>query len=158
MTKKYNLYLGKAGHLVVMSELLIRGWNVAIPEVDIGDDIFVVEDEKGVLRRVQVKTSKYYQSKKGYSGKFQIPLRQLENVREVLIHYVFIVRKSDGWSKPIIIAQDALLDYREQNQIGTFYENKINLNFSYFNDTVKCSGLDISKHINDYQNFPLIEH
>jgi len=35
MTKKFNQYLGKAGHLVVMSEFLIIGWNVAIPEVDI---------------------------------------------------------------------------------------------------------------------------
>jgi len=39
MSKKGNLYLGKAGQLVVMSEFLVRGWNVAVPEVDIGDDI-----------------------------------------------------------------------------------------------------------------------
>ena len=28
-----------------MSEFLTRGWNVAIPEVDIGDNIFVVQDD-----------------------------------------------------------------------------------------------------------------
>ena len=39
MKKNYHLYLGKAGHLTVMSEFLTRGWNVAIPEVDVGDDI-----------------------------------------------------------------------------------------------------------------------
>jgi hypothetical protein len=33
MTKKFNQYLGKAGHLAVMSEFLMLGWNVAIPEV-----------------------------------------------------------------------------------------------------------------------------
>ncbi len=27
-----------------MAEFLLRGWNVAIPEVDVGDDIFVVDD------------------------------------------------------------------------------------------------------------------
>ena len=53
MKKNYHLYLGKAGHLTVMSEFLTRGWNVAIPEVDIGDDIFVVQDDNGTLRRVQ---------------------------------------------------------------------------------------------------------
>ena len=42
MTNKFNLYIGKAGHLAVMSEFLMRGWNVATPEVDIGDDIFFV--------------------------------------------------------------------------------------------------------------------
>lgn len=57
MKYNYHLYLGKAGHLNVMSEFLTRGWNVAIPEVDIGDDIFVVQDDNGTLRRVQVKTS-----------------------------------------------------------------------------------------------------
>ncbi|MEO0044264.1 MAG: hypothetical protein RL329_3712 [Bacteroidota bacterium] len=35
MTPKYNLYLGKAGQLSVMSNFLIRGWNVATPEVDV---------------------------------------------------------------------------------------------------------------------------
>jgi len=35
-----------------MSGFLTRGWNVTIPEVDIGDDIFVVQDDNGTLRRV----------------------------------------------------------------------------------------------------------
>jgi len=51
MSKKFNLYLGRAGQLAVMSEFLTRGWNVAIPEVDIGDDIFVVRDSDGNLSR-----------------------------------------------------------------------------------------------------------
>jgi hypothetical protein len=33
------LYNGRAGQLAVMAELLLRGWNVAIPEVDVGDDV-----------------------------------------------------------------------------------------------------------------------
>ena len=35
-------YIGKAGHLAVMGELALRGYNVAMPEIDEGDDIFVV--------------------------------------------------------------------------------------------------------------------
>ncbi len=68
MTKKFNQYLGKAGHLSVMSEFLMLGWNVAIPEVDIGDDIFVVQDNSGTLRRVQVKTSTSTVRKKVLAG------------------------------------------------------------------------------------------
>jgi len=52
-----DLYTGMSGQLVAMSELLWRGYNVAIPVVDVGEDIFVVEAENGVLRRVQVKTA-----------------------------------------------------------------------------------------------------
>ena len=32
-----------------MAELLLRGWNTTIPEVDVGDDIFVVRDNDGNL-------------------------------------------------------------------------------------------------------------
>ena len=74
MKKNYHLYLGKAGHLTVMSEFLTRGWNVAIPEVDVGDDIFVVQDDNGTLRRVQVKTSTSTQRQNGFSGQFNVPL------------------------------------------------------------------------------------
>ena len=38
-----SCYVGKAGHLAVMGELALRGYNVAMPEMDIGDDLFVVK-------------------------------------------------------------------------------------------------------------------
>jgi hypothetical protein len=46
-----------SGQFAAMSEFLWRGYNVAIPSVDVGEDIFVVEAGQGVLRRVQVKTA-----------------------------------------------------------------------------------------------------
>jgi hypothetical protein len=52
-----DLYTGMSGQFVAMSEFLWRGYNVAIPAVDAGEDIFVVEAAEGVLRRVQVKTA-----------------------------------------------------------------------------------------------------
>ena len=35
-----------------MSEFLFRGYNVAVPEVDRGDDLFVVQDADGSLTMV----------------------------------------------------------------------------------------------------------
>jgi len=52
-----DLYTGMSGQFAAMSEFLWRGYNVAIPAVDVGEDIFVVEAANGVLRRVQVKTA-----------------------------------------------------------------------------------------------------
>jgi hypothetical protein len=98
MSKKFNQYLGKARHLAVMSEFLIRGWNVAIPEVDIGDDIFVVQDDSGTLRRVQVKTSVATARQNGCSAQFTISESNLRNVTSILVHYVFVVRKDDKWT------------------------------------------------------------
>lgn len=92
MTKKFNQYLGKAGHLAVMSEFLMLGWNVAIPEVDIGDDIFVVQDDNGTLRRVQVKTSTATIHKNSFSGQFNVSLKNLRNISNILVQYIFIIR------------------------------------------------------------------
>jgi hypothetical protein len=158
VTKAFNHYVGKAGHLAVMAEFLMRGWNVAIPEVDTGDDIFVVQDENGTLRRVQVKTSMATERLKGFSGQFQIPLKQLRNIRDVLVHYVFIVRNKDKWTTPVVIPQDILLDYFENNKIGSEHDGNINLYFSYSENKVECSGLDFSKHVGDYTDFPILEH
>jgi len=50
-------HLGMAGHFAAMSEFLYRGYNVAVPSVDVGDDVYVVEDGAGTMWRLQVKTA-----------------------------------------------------------------------------------------------------
>ncbi len=157
MKKNYHLYLGKAGHLTVMSEFLTRGWNVAIPEVDIGDDIFVVQDDNGTLRRVQVKTSTFTTRQNSFSGQFNVPINQLRNIANIPVHYVFVVRHNEQWTKPVVIRQDYLLDHFQNNNVGSEYEGNLNLYFSYSNDKVECSGFDLSKYISDFTDFPLIE-
>lgn len=157
MKKNYHLYLGKAGHLTVMSEFLTRGWNVAIPEVDIGDDIFVVQDDNGTLRRVQVKTSTSTIRQTNFSGQFNIPLNQLKNIGNIPVHYVFVVRHQDQWTKPIIIRQDYLLDHLQNNKMGSENDNYLNLYFSYSIEKVECSGLDLTKYISDFTDFPMVE-
>ena len=156
MKKNYHLYLGKAGHLTVMSEFLTRGWNVAIPEVDLGDDIFVVQDDNGTLRRVQVKTSSSNERQNSFSGQFKLSLSQLRNISNILVHYVFIFRNRDHWTKPVIIRQDYLLDYFNNNKIGTQFNNDLKLYFSYSADRVVCSGLDLTNYVSNFSDFPLI--
>lgn len=158
MKNNYHLYLGKAGHLIVMSEFLLRGWNVAIPEIDIGDDIFVVQDESGTLRRVQVKTSTSIVRKNGFSGRFKVPLRHLRNIVDVPVHYAFIVRHLHKWTKPIIIRQDYLLNHFETDKIGSVHNQMLNLYFAYSNEMVECSKIDFTKYINDFTDFPVIQN
>lgn len=158
MTKKFNQYLGKAGHLNVMSEFLVLGWNVAIPEVDIGDDIFVVQDDNGTLRRVQVKTSTSTVRKDSFSGQFNVSVKNLRNFSNILVHYIFLVRHNDEWSKPILIRQDYLLDHFENKKVGSEVKGNIIFYFSYTLGNVECSGIDFTKYINDFTDFPKIEH
>ncbi|UUO08694.1 hypothetical protein M4951_10325 [Blastopirellula sp. J2-11] len=63
-------YIGKAGHLAVMSEFCIRGYNVAMPEIDIGDDVFVVNDTSGAYWRIQVKGTEETRKKRGRGSLF----------------------------------------------------------------------------------------
>ena len=158
MTKKFNQYLGKAGHLNVMSEFLMLGWNVAIPEVDVGDDIFVVQDDNGTLRRVQVKTSTSTARKENFSGQFSVSVKNLRNISNILVHYIFLVRHKDEWSKPVIIRQDYLLDHFENNEVGSETNGNITFYFSYTNGKIECSGQDFTKYIKDFTDFPKIEH
>lgn len=105
-TKKYNQYKGKSGHLFVMSELLWRGWNVGIPEVDVGDDVFVVHDEKGDLLRVQVKTTDaiFYKNKsRGFYSDFTIPRKQLKKPKRNEPIFALVVRKQNYFSDVILI-------------------------------------------------------
>lgn len=141
-----------------MSEFLILGWNVAIPEVDIGDDIFVVQDDYGTLRRVQVKTSTSTSRKDSFSAQFRISIKNLRNISNILVHDVFLVRHNDEWSKPIIIRQDYLLDHFENNKVGSEAHGNITLYFSYYDRKVECSGQDFTKYIQDFNDFPKIEH
>ncbi len=47
-------YVGKAGELAAMSEFLLLEYNVAIPQVDTGDDVWVILDKRGTVWGVQV--------------------------------------------------------------------------------------------------------
>ncbi|MCB9232549.1 MAG: hypothetical protein H6581_12840 [Bacteroidia bacterium] len=150
--------MGKAGHLAVMSEFLLRGWNVAIPEVDVGDDIFVVKDEDGTFRRVQVKTAQAQIRKNGHSCQFSIPVRQIRNLSEIPVHFVFIVRTLEGWSEPLIIRQDILFDLFRNSGLGTQSQDKITFYFSYQKDKVICSQTDLTPFVNDFSDFKVIPH
>ena len=87
MTK--DSFVGKAGQLAVMAEFLLRGYNVAMPEVDVGDDILVVNDWAEQLWRIQVKTATGVKRAYGYSGQFLVPLEQLTSAQRTPLFYIF---------------------------------------------------------------------
>lgn len=70
-------YIGKAGHLALMGELCLRGYNVAMPEIDKGDDVFVVNDTSGAMWRLQVKTSAGAKQKKSWRYGFRLRENQI---------------------------------------------------------------------------------
>lgn len=87
-------HLGMAGHHAAMAEFLYRGYNVAVPAVDIGDDVYVVEDRLGTMWRLQVKTSDQPEAS---IGTYQISRAQLREAKENELFFMFMIRWKDRW-------------------------------------------------------------
>lgn len=159
MSQRANLYIGHAGQMVVMAEFLIRGWNVAVPEVDVGDDMLVLQDETGSLSRVQVKTASATKLKKGYSARYTLRLSQLIQPTVPDLTYIFVARLDSSWKSFLIIPREALYEHYNTEQIGSLTKKgQISLYFRHLNGRVICSGQDLSKYLNAWDAWPIILH
>ncbi len=164
MSQKNNLYLGKAGQLAVMSYFLMRGWNVATPEVDVGDDLFVIEDAKGIFFRIQVKTANATDRLSSYSAQFKVPLPQLQKKIDPEIYYVFVVCRNYQWSDRIVISRKDLFELHYDSAIGTIAEESLLVYFSFEIDKitqkqkVTCSRVDVTEYCDNFADFPVIQH
>ena len=150
----YHLYFGKAGHLFVMSEFLLRGWNVAIPEVDEGDDIFVVQHEQGRLARIQVKTSRVKYQKEGFLATFSISTNQLEDVSKDDIFYVFLIRNEDSWEKLIIISREELFDTLADTILASNSKNQT-VRLLFKKGKIFLRNTDFKKYQNNFTDFEI---
>lgn len=161
--KRQNLYLGKAGQFAVMAECLMRGYNVAIPEVDIGDDLFVVNDQSGNYRRIQVKTvtatRRFTTAAPGYSAQFQVPLTQLKQAFTPDLIYIFATRFATDWGPFLVIPRDTLLDLYETQAMGaktnTRQGERVQFYITFGDDhSATCSQQSLTKFINQFDGLP----
>src|SRR5438046_2687278 len=74
-----DTFTGRGGQRAVIAELLCRQCNAAIPEVDVGEDVFAFRSDRDEIARIQVKTAVARRSKKtpGYIARFSLPLKQV---------------------------------------------------------------------------------
>ncbi len=84
-----------------MSELLLRGWNVAVPVVDVGDDMFVIDDRDKTTYRVQVKSSRI-EDDSARAVSFNLSRRQLSSPQEIELFYMLLVRTSRTWRSFVV--------------------------------------------------------
>lgn len=94
-------HLGMAGHYAALSEFLYRGYNVAVPAVDIGDDAYVVEDQVGAMWRLQVKTTDRPEER---VATYLLSRRQLRDLKENELFFMFMARRQQRW-RFILIAR-----------------------------------------------------
>lgn len=140
LERKRRLIVGRAGELAVMSELLWRGWTPARPEIDIGDDVFIIDDEIGTFWRVQVKTATA--SSKGVDDRraqFGLRLDQLQTAPTPDLFYAFVVRADERWSDFVIVPRGELRDEHEAFGVGSVNKNQLTLNL-YFRRAAILAG------------------
>jgi hypothetical protein len=139
-------YIGRSGQRAVMAELLSRGLNVAIPEVDVGDDIFAFRDGREESVRVQVKTtfSPRRDGEPGYRVQFKIPINQLERLDSPRLVYVLAVRDNSVWTDFLVIPRRSLKRLWEESGIGTEDEGRLVLSMRFRPDgSVACGPADL---------------
>ena len=117
--------------MAVMAEFLARGYNVAIPEVDVGDDIFVVRDESGELSRIQVKAATARNRKRGFTAQFSVPIRQLAALLTPDLYYVLTVRRNDRWEEFLVLTRRDLYDQHINSQVGSLNKKTKNILYIY---------------------------
>lgn len=104
-------HLGRAGQFATMAELLARGWNVSVPEVDVGDDVFVARDDATELTRVQVKTASPSPRDEGFVVTFKLSADQVRRAGNVPLVFVFAVPIEARWEF-LVMPQRELLELR----------------------------------------------
>jgi hypothetical protein len=69
-----------------MSEVLLRGWNVAVPVVDVGDDVLIIDDNDKTTFRLQVKSTRTSYGEPA-TAKFTLSRQQLRTPQEIELLY-----------------------------------------------------------------------
>lgn len=156
-------YIGKAGQLAVMAELAARGYNIAMPEIDIGDDIFAVKDDGGQMWRIQVKTSDGRRRMKSWSGQFRIRQSAITAPLTPELHFVFVMRCGSIW-RFIVISRAVVNNYVVADDLGSASvaggDNWRTLYISIRDKTdiapeeIVCSEKNFDHHLADWSTWP----
>lgn len=153
---------GMAGHLAAMSEFLLRGYNVALPYVDRGDDILTLEDDHGIVRRIQVKTSTLLSGDVTGRLRYTLKTPQLRQPdRATQLFYMFMWRQDDRWHW-ILMSRQQLDDLRNVSELvgrtRNSSDNHITLDIVLDRNTLpRLWGTSLSDYFNCWtREWPLL--
>jgi hypothetical protein len=157
MSSRQNLYTGRSGQFAVMSQFLVRGYNVAMPEVDMGEDIFVVRDWDANLWRIQVKAA-VGKGQQKVGGTFKVPLSQLNKKQDPELYYVFALYHNGLWREFVVFRRVTLRRLGNAQGLGHVAGKDRLLYLSFTDDDVQCSGVSLRQYRGDWSTWPVIRH
>jgi hypothetical protein len=157
-------FTGGSGQMAVISELLHRKCNAAIPHIDVGTDVFAFRDDREDVARIQVKTApgKRYKNEKrpGCGATFNVPMKQLERADDPRLFHALVVRLDDAWGDFVVVSRARL---QELWNHGCASENDesgdLQLHIPYRRaDTsqmlVRCGTFDLTEFLNAWNDLP----
>jgi len=154
-------HTGSAGQLALMSEFAYRGYNVSIPEIDQGDDAWVMNHQNGHAWRFQVKTSRPTKQKNSARFQFNIKLSQIQNALQPDVVFALVMRVNKGW-KYLIVHRQVLNNYLQAGQLGKQSGANYVIAVTYFSAGAKAGQvwasktLNLSHHLNDWATWPVV--
>ncbi len=143
-------HFGRAGEYFAMSELLLRGWNVAVPVVDVGDDVFVIDDNDKTTWRLQVKSAEGEEIPEadggGVKARFALSRSQLRTPQPIELFFMLIVRNEKKW-RFLLVPRVELLQVRDAYvELGKAREGRGRRPVS--DDAAKTDGLGLELILN----------
>lgn len=143
--------------MAVMAEFLRRGYNVAVPEIDVGEDVFVVRDVDGDLSRVQVKAA-IGKGRKTVAGTFRVSLTQLQSRRRPDLFYVLTLYHGGLWREFVIIPRKDLWTLHQAHGIGNVADGHLLLRLSFTDQDALCGGASLQPYRSNWPRWPPIRH
>jgi hypothetical protein len=162
-TRSSRAFFGRSGHLAVMSEFLYRRINVAIPEVDVGDDVFVVKGSDDTVTRVQVKAATAKAQAGGsYFALFNVPFAQLAVPRDTpALVYVFAVRFQNRWSRFLVIRRSTLFARFNEGAgrriIPPTGKEYVQFRITFTEAAAQCGPVDFHRYCNVWEPWPPLQ-
>lgn len=156
-------FTGRAAQLAVMAELLWLRCNVAIPEVDLGTDVFVFKDEREEVVRLQVKSCTSvtnYVDESGYSAKFALPMKQFRRLDDrPPLYYALAVLRNGHWVDFIVVSRARLQTcfYGEKPFGSLDKQNDALVITVEFREVVECSGQILTDCRNAWKSLPPLQ-
>ena len=151
MPDRRSLYIGRSGELAVLSEFLSRGYNAATPEIDIGEDVFVIEDGQEGYWPVQVKTATSEELQDGSChAQFTFRRDQLLKAPNVELTYVLALRQNHRWTSFLVIPRRSLERLYRLGHLGSQRGEVLTWEFVYEGSTRRCQQANFTAFESDW--------
>ena len=151
-----------------MSELLLRGWNVAVPVVDVGDDVFVIDDSDKTTYRLQVKTALAETAERGHVAQYALSRKQLITPLNIELIYMLLARVQERW-RYLIIPRKQMASLRRRFEAtprkgpgrrpsSAATNDSLNLAVELGDSKVKAWGAPLDDYFDSWpQELPIVE-